>query len=74
MKRRKAFPSLQAYFEETGLAQHTIAKRAGITQAHMSNILSGERTPSLPLALKLAKIANVPVESLLGKLHTQDVA
>lgn len=74
MARRKAYPSLKAYFEETGTSQYVIAKRVGITQPHLSNILSGARTPSLPLALKLARLANVPVETLVGKLHTEDVA
>lgn len=74
MKRRKAYPTLHAYLEETGTPQFQLAKKAGITQGHLSLILSGERTPSLPLALELAKIANIPVETLVGKLHTSDVS
>jgi transcriptional regulator with XRE-family HTH domain len=74
MKRRKAYPTLQAFLEETGTPQFELAKKANIGQAHLSLILSGERTPSLPLALKLARIANIPVETLVGKLHTVDVS
>lgn len=74
MKRRKAYPTLQAFIQETGTPQFQLAKRAGIGQAHLSLILSGERTPSLPLALKIARIANIPVETLVGKLHTEGVA
>jgi len=74
MRRRKAFPTLHAYMDEMAVSQRTLAKRAGITQAHLSMILSGDRTPSLPLALKLARIANIPVETLIGKLHTESVA
>lgn len=69
MKRRKAHPTLQAFLNESGMPQYELAKRADITESHLSMILSGERTPSLPLALKLARIANIPVESLVGKLH-----
>lgn len=69
MRRRKAFPTLKAFLDETGMPQQVLAKRAGIAQSHISMIVSGERTPRLPLALKLARIANVPVESLIGKLH-----
>jgi len=69
MRRRKAFPTLQAYMDETGISQGSLSKRADISQAHLSMILSGERTPSLPLALKLARIANIPVETLIGKQH-----
>lgn len=74
MKRRKAYPTLGAYLSENSIRQVAFAKQAGITQSHLSSILAGERTPSLPLALKLSRIANVPVETLVGKLHTEDVA
>lgn len=74
MKRRIAYPSLPAFVEATGIPQQDLAKKAGIVPSHLSMILKGERTPSLPLALKLAKIANIPVESLVGKLHEADVA
>jgi transcriptional regulator with XRE-family HTH domain len=74
MKRRKAYPTLNAYIEANGINQVDFAKRAGIVQGHLSMILNGERTPSLPLALKLARLANCPVETLVGKLHTEDVA
>ena len=71
MKRRRAYPTLATYMETEGINQRDFAKRAGITQGHLSLVISGDRTPSLPLALKLARIANVPVESLIGKLHTE---
>lgn len=69
MKRRIAYPTLQAYLEANGLNQADVAKKAGITQQYLSMILSGERTPSLPVALKLARIGNIPVESLMGDVH-----
>lgn len=72
MKRKTAYATLNAFLEAEGIAQQDLAKRAQITQGHLSLILSGERTPSLPLALKLSRIANVPVESLVGKLHAPD--
>jgi transcriptional regulator with XRE-family HTH domain len=74
MRHRKAYPTLREYLDAEGIEQQILAKRAKITQGHLSLILRGERTPSLPLALRLAKIANVPVESLVGKLHTDDGA
>jgi transcriptional regulator with XRE-family HTH domain len=74
MKRRRAYPTLAAYIEGERVNQTTLAKRAKITQGHLSLIISGDRTPSLALALRLSQIANVPVETLVGKLHTEDVA
>lgn len=72
MKRRQAYPTLQAYLEASDITQCALAKKAGIDESYLSLILSGARTPSLPLAVKLARIANIPVESLLGKVHTVD--
>lgn len=74
MKRKRPYPTLAAYIESEGVTQTALAKRAKITQGHLSLILKGERTASLPLAIRLSRIANVPVESLVGKLHTADVA
>jgi transcriptional regulator with XRE-family HTH domain len=72
MKRRKAYPTLHDFLEQEGITQQDLAKKAEIGQPHLSLILKGERTPSLPLALKLSRIANIPVESLVGKLHSPD--
>lgn len=74
MKRKTAYATLKDYVEREGVNQSDLAKKLKITQGHMSLIISGQRTPSLPLALKLSRIANVPVESLIGKLHEHDVA
>lgn len=74
MKRKTAYATLADYIERESVNQSVLAKKLKITQGHLSLIISGQRTPSLPLALKLSRIANVPVESLIGKLHSQDVA
>ena len=72
MKRKRAYISLAAYLEGERLTQVDLAKKVGITQSHLSLIVRGDRTPSLPLALELSRVTNVPVETLVGKLHTQD--
>jgi DNA-binding XRE family transcriptional regulator len=72
MKRKTAYPTLKDYIERESVNQGVLAKRVKITQSHMSLIISGQRTPSLPLAVELSRIANVPIESLVGKLHTSD--
>jgi transcriptional regulator with XRE-family HTH domain len=60
----RAYPSLRAYFELTGTRQLDVAKDAGISEAHLSNIINGKRTPSYHLALVLSRLTNVPVESV----------
>ena len=68
MKRRRAYPTLKAFLDETGTLQSVVAKKAEITQGYVSLIADGKRTPGLRLAFRLSKIANVPVESLLAEV------
>lgn len=41
--------------------QEWLAAQLGISKSHMSMILSGQRRPSLTLALKLEELTGVPV-------------
>ena len=48
------------------LTQAQIAAQAGIGRQHYIHIERGERTPSLKVALALARILGVRVENLFG--------
>jgi antitoxin component HigA of HigAB toxin-antitoxin module len=61
---KRAYPTVPAWLAETGTAQQDLAKVLGISQSHMSNVLSGKRRCSLRLALRLSKLTNVPVENI----------
>lgn len=61
---RPAYKSVQAWQEATGTNNARLAKQLGCTESHLSNVLRKSRRCSLGLALKLSKIANVPVESI----------
>jgi transcriptional regulator with XRE-family HTH domain len=62
---KRAYPSLAAYLDATGITQADFAARDGIGQAGLSRIANGTRRPSLPLAIRIAAEAHVPIESLL---------
>lgn len=62
MKRRH--PNLRAYFEASGETQERFAARVGCRQAMVSRVLDGKALPSFTLALRIAKAASIPVESL----------
>lgn len=47
-----------------GLSQAQVAQLAGVSQAYVSHIELGRRTPRLPLALRLAAALGQTVESL----------
>lgn len=61
---RGPFPTLRAFFDQTGILQADIAADLGISEAHLSNIVSGKRTPSYRVAVKLSQLTNVAIEAL----------
>jgi transcriptional regulator with XRE-family HTH domain len=61
----KRYQSLADFLEKTETTQADFAARVGVKQAAISRFVHGARTPSLPLALRIAEAANIPVESLL---------
>lgn len=63
---RRPYPTLQAWMDATGTNQAELAKLAGIQQPHMCNILRKSRRCSLFVALKLARITNVPIENIVA--------
>jgi transcriptional regulator with XRE-family HTH domain len=64
-KFQRPYPTVQAWMTATGTNQRQLAKLADISEPHISNILSKSRRCSLAVALKLSKITNVPIESIV---------
>lgn len=67
MIHRRAYPNLRMFLAKSGTTSKILAQRLGVNPSHVSHILNGRRVPSLTLAAKIAKEANIPIESLLGK-------
>jgi transcriptional regulator with XRE-family HTH domain len=59
---------------EQGLNQAQLARNAGITPAALSQILSGDRTPSSPILLKIASALSVSVDYLVGNADESKLA
>ena len=55
---------LKDYRSRLGINQTELGKRAGVSRQTISLIERGDYSPSVTLALKLAKICNAPVEDL----------
>jgi transcriptional regulator with XRE-family HTH domain len=53
--------------------QSELARRAGITRSALTQILSGNRTPSTPALLQIAGALGVSVDFLLGKSETSQI-
>jgi transcriptional regulator with XRE-family HTH domain len=61
----KKYKSLADFLDQTGATQAEFAARVGVQQSLISRIVNGERTPSLPLAVRIASEASIPLESLV---------
>lgn len=66
MRRIPAYPNLKAFFSANpAITLEEFGQRVGVTGAYMSMITSGVRSPGFRLAFRIAKHANIPIESLL---------
>lgn len=52
-------------------SQAEVALALGITKSHYAYIEAGERTPSLPVALRIADYFGKSLEEIFGSLPTQ---
>ncbi len=53
-----------------GLSQDDVANKVGITQVAYSYIERGLKTPSLPIAVRIAHTLNVSLDYLTNNEHT----
>ncbi|MEU6086578.1 XRE family transcriptional regulator [Streptomyces sp. NPDC047085] len=60
-------PQLRALRRRAGLTLEAAARSAGLSPAHLSRLETGQRQPSLPMLLALARIYGTTVSELLGE-------
>lgn len=48
-----------------GLRVRATARKAGISAAHVSNVLAGKRRPSLDVAKRIAKACDMSLQALV---------
>jgi transcriptional regulator with XRE-family HTH domain len=61
MEMLPASAQLRAWIRRAGLKQREVAGRLGISPAHLVNILTGRRIPSLHLAVRISSMSGIPV-------------
>lgn len=67
--------SLLEFKKNKGLSNQAMAKLLGISDAHLSMILSGQRIPSRKLARRISEKTGIPLLNLLypqGESHASD--
>ncbi|MFF3466827.1 helix-turn-helix domain-containing protein [Streptomyces sp. NPDC001984] len=60
-------PQLRSLRRRAGLTLEAAARSAGLSPAHLSRLETGQRQPSLPMLLALARIYGTTVSELLGE-------
>jgi transcriptional regulator with XRE-family HTH domain len=60
-------PQLRALRRRAGLTLEAAARAAGLSPAHLSRLETGNRQPSLPMLLALARVYGTTVSELLGE-------
>ncbi|GAA2301767.1 XRE family transcriptional regulator [Streptomyces kunmingensis] len=60
-------PQLRALRRRAALTLEVAARSAGLSPAHLSRLETGQRQPSLPMLLALARIYSTTVSELLGE-------
>ncbi|MFI8191185.1 helix-turn-helix domain-containing protein [Streptomyces sp. NPDC085946] len=60
-------PQLRALRRRSSLTLEAAARAAGLSPAHLSRLETGQRQPSLPMLLALARIYGTTVAELLGE-------
>ena len=61
MKTERMFRS---WLRRNGMSQRELAGKLGITEGALSKIINGSRRPSWRLALKIARLMDIHLESL----------
>ncbi|MYR44072.1 XRE family transcriptional regulator [Streptomyces sp. SID5910] len=60
-------PQLRALRRRAALTLESAARAAGLSPAHLSRLETGQRQPSLPMLLALARVYGTTVSELLGE-------
>jgi transcriptional regulator with XRE-family HTH domain len=61
----RIYPDLKSWHADHKHGLTALAEKVGCSVAALSRIKKGDRVPGLPLALRLAAEARIPLESLL---------
>lgn len=64
----RTYPDLRTYFNESGDTQQAFAARLNRSQSWVSKVVSGELEPSIREAIRISRLARVPLESLARKV------
>ncbi len=59
--------------ERLGINQAELSRRSGITRSALTQILSGDRTPSTQVVMSLSGVLGLSVDYLLGRTEASEI-
>ncbi len=65
MNTRKQYRDVSDYLAQTRMTQKELAAKVGCSPSVMCRIVAGTVTPGFRLACRIARVARVPVQSML---------
>lgn len=66
-RKRRTYPDIGTFFDESGISQADFAARISKSQSYISKVRHGRLEPSIADALVIAREAGVPLESLIKR-------
>ncbi|WP_041707479.1 helix-turn-helix transcriptional regulator [Alicyclobacillus acidocaldarius] len=67
MEQKEKTP-LSKLLEDRGIKQRWLARQIGMPETSLSFIVQGKRIPTLPVAMRIARVLGVTVEELWGHI------
>ncbi len=58
------YNNIKKILDNQGRKSKYLAKKIGISESHLSNIIRGKITPNIELVLKISKVLEVNIEEL----------
>ena len=56
---------LKKYLQESGISQHELSLKLGVSESIVSYYLNGKRRPGRDMALRISQLTGIPVLELL---------
>jgi len=67
MRTKRVYADLDTYLKREGISGSEFARMLGVSRSLVSHVRAGRRQVSLPVAVRIANAARIPVESLLKR-------
>lgn len=68
-KKSKLGILVSSKINEMGITQNRFAMKAGLTAAHLSNVLNGKQNPTLKALQRISNVSGISLEELVSTIQ-----